>query len=442
MTADRLTVLTSVNRRLASKTFSQKKDGTIQNRSYGNEKYFSVTAIEVAGIGELARALEGLSRNPHAFVVRGEPLPGIDRKRTRRLLHPDRKTGEPATFTEAPRRWVLVDVDEIACPAAIDPKSDPEDAVEHVIGLLPAELHDAWCWWQLSSSQSVFSDTTISMHLWVWLDAPLGGDELKRWAIAANQSAGYKLIDPALFSAVQAHYVAAPDFVAPLPDPLPRRCGLRQGLDDIVSLIIPPPHPKRRDEPGTEGYDPGRGVKAYLDMIGGPMGFVSRSRRRSPPTSRSTAAVPIAGRSRRRSARRSTAPSPTGAMIRKVRATSTTSTSTRSSTRSVHSRETSPAGASFPSRHRSSTTRRPPSPMTGTRPIPTPQTKTSARCRRSSATRRWRYNSPLTITPTGATPHCGASGCSGSAPIGAAKTHCGPSNWRGGSAAAIAPRPL
>ena len=44
MTADRLTVLTSVNRRLASKTFSQKKDGTIQNRSYGNEKYFSVTA--------------------------------------------------------------------------------------------------------------------------------------------------------------------------------------------------------------------------------------------------------------------------------------------------------------------------------------------------------------------------------------------------------------
>ena len=65
MTADRLTVLTSVNRRLASKTFSQKKDGTIQNRSYGNEKYFSVTAIEVAGIGELARALDGLSRNPH-----------------------------------------------------------------------------------------------------------------------------------------------------------------------------------------------------------------------------------------------------------------------------------------------------------------------------------------------------------------------------------------
>ena len=254
MTADRLTVLTSVNRRLASKTFSQKKDGTIQNRSYGNEKYFSVTAIEVAGIGELAPALEGLSRNPHAFIVRGEPLPGIDRKRTRRLLHPDRKTGEPATFTEAPRRWALVDVDKIACPAAIDPKSDPEDAVEHVIGLLPAELHDAWCWWRLSSSQSVFSDTTISMHLWVWLDAPLGGDELKRWAIAANQSAGYKLIDPALFSAVQAHYVAAPDFVAPLPDPLPRRCGLRQGLDDSVSLIIPPPHPKRRDEPGTEGY--------------------------------------------------------------------------------------------------------------------------------------------------------------------------------------------
>jgi hypothetical protein len=50
MTADRLTVLTSVNRRLASKTFSRGKDGTIKNRSYGSEKHFSVTSIEVTGI--------------------------------------------------------------------------------------------------------------------------------------------------------------------------------------------------------------------------------------------------------------------------------------------------------------------------------------------------------------------------------------------------------
>jgi hypothetical protein len=251
-----------------------------------------------------------------------------------------------------PRRWALVDVDEIPCPAATDPKSDPEGAVEYVIGLLPRECWDVSCWWQFSSSQSVFSDATISMHLWFWLDAPLGGDELKRWAIAANQTAGYKLIDPALFSAVQAHYVAAPDFVPPLADPLPRRCGLRPGLDDNVSLIIPPPHPKRPSAPGTGDYEPGRGVKAYLDMIGGATGFLSRSRRPSPLTSRSTGVVPFAGRSKLRSVRHSTAPSLTGATIPRAPATLTTSTSMQSSTRSARSRATSPAGACRRHHHR------------------------------------------------------------------------------------------
>jgi hypothetical protein len=280
------------------------------------------------------------------------------------------------------------------------------------------------------------------MHLWVWLDAPLGGDELKRWAIAANQSAGYKLIDPALFSAVQAHYVAAPDFVAPLPDPLPRRCGLRQGLDDSVSLIIPPRHPKRRDEPGTEGYDPGRGVKAYLDMIGGPMGF------REPIKKAIASYIAIHGsgadcgplKAAIREALDRAEPDwrndPKGAryiddehldaIIDAIRAF----------------QGDKPGRGFIPEPPPEFDDPPPAEPDDRDETDPDPQTKTSARCRWSSATRRWRYNSPLTITPTGATPHCGASGCSGSAPIGAAKTHCGPSNWRGGSAAAIAPRPL
>jgi hypothetical protein len=270
---DSLTVLISTNKKHAGKQFRLDKGGAIKNRSYGLETHFRVEGLAVDSIRSLGRALERVSRNPFAFIVRGEPLPDIDRKRARRLLRPDKKTGEPATFVEAARRWVLIDGDAIPCPAAIDPRSDPESAVEHVIGLLPPELHDAWCWWQFSSSQSVFSDETLSLHLWFWLETPLGGDELKRWAIAVNQAAARKLIDPSLFSAVQAHYVAAPDFVAPLQDPLQRRCGLRKGLDETVSLVIPPPHPKRPEEPGATGYVPGRGVAAYLAMIGGPEGF-------------------------------------------------------------------------------------------------------------------------------------------------------------------------
>jgi hypothetical protein len=270
MTADTLTVLTSVGGALASKIFSRGKDGRIKNKSYGNAKHFAVATVDVEGIAELARALERTSRNRQAFIIRGEPLDGINRRHARRLLYPDKKTGEPATLTERPRHWFLVDGDAIPCPAAIDPISDPEGAVEHVIGLLPPELHDATCWWQFSSQQSVDPDEppSIRLHLWFWSEVPLAGDDLKRWAKAANAAAGFKLIDPAPFSAAQAHYLARPDFVAPLDDPLPRRSGMRHGLDEAVTLIIPPPMPKHQDQPSTGGYEPGLGVAAYLAMIG------------------------------------------------------------------------------------------------------------------------------------------------------------------------------
>jgi hypothetical protein len=273
MAAENLSVLISVGKKHASKQFRLVKDGKIKNRGYGLEKYFRVDSVAVCGIQALAHTLERISCDPFAFIVRGELLPGIDRKRARRLLHPDKKTGEPATFAPASRHWFLVDIDEIACPAAIDPKSDPEGALEYVLGLLPPELHNAWCWWQFSSSQSVFSDWTLSLHLWFWSELPLDDAALTRWAIAANTAAGYKLIDPALYRTVQPHYLALPDFVAPLADPLPRRCGLRQGLDETVSLIVPEPASIRRpDQPSLNGYTPGHGVEAYLGMIGGPKG--------------------------------------------------------------------------------------------------------------------------------------------------------------------------
>src|SRR5262249_15519724 len=81
-----------------------------------------------------------------------------------------------------------------------------------------------------------------------------------------------KLIDPVLYSPVQAHYTAAPLFDG-MGDPLPLRSGTREGLEDSVALIIPPPDAKRPYEPGAEGYEPGIGVDAYLAKIGGPEGF-------------------------------------------------------------------------------------------------------------------------------------------------------------------------
>jgi hypothetical protein len=266
-----LTILSSRGK-YATKQFTRQPDGETKNRGYDREMHFAVESIPINGIHETARELERAAENPFGFVIRGEPLPNINRAHCRRLIHPDPKDGDPATFREEPRHHFIVDIDHIPCPAAIDPKSDPEGAVEHAIGLLPPEMHDGTCWWQMSSSQSVFDDTTLSVHLWYWSERALGSDELKRWGTEVNRLAGYKLVDTSLYNPVQPHYVAAPIFTN-LTDPLPRRTGLRRGLDDDVSLLIPPPDPKHDDQPCEGGWQPGKGTEAYIAAIGGPEGF-------------------------------------------------------------------------------------------------------------------------------------------------------------------------
>ena len=61
-------------------------------------------------------------------------------------------------------------------------------------------------------------------HLAYWSTSPLDEAALKRWAKACNARVGSKIIDPALYTPVQAHYVAAPLFDG-LDDPLPRASG-------------------------------------------------------------------------------------------------------------------------------------------------------------------------------------------------------------------------
>jgi hypothetical protein len=272
--SDTLTVLTSVSGKHAAKQFSlNRKTGELKNRSYGSEKFFSVETIALSGIADLAQTLARLTAQRFAFVVRGELLPAANPKHTRRLLRRDPRTGDEATFKPAPRHWFAVDMDHVARPVLTDPRDDPECAIEYLIGQLPPELADATCWWQWTSSQSLPNhQDTLSARLWFWTFEALDDAALTRWAANANRVAGTKLIDPSLYGAVQAHYVAAPTFTG-LEDPLPTRFGVRQGLDDAVSLVIPEPDAKDPEAPSGQGYEPGRGVEAYLAEIGGAKGF-------------------------------------------------------------------------------------------------------------------------------------------------------------------------
>jgi hypothetical protein len=269
-----MTVLCSVNRLLMTKNISlHRKTGKVIKSAYGNEKHFSVRTVELAGFTDLAARLTTMTAQRHAFVVRGEPLPDTNREKTRRLLHPDLETGEAATFMGAARTWFAIDLDKIKRPVAMDPVVDPEGAIEHLIGLLPPELHDASCWWQFTCSQNLPGCAdTLSARLWFWNREPLDDASLTRWALAANKAAGRKLVDPALYRAVQPHYTADPIFEGGMVDPVPRRCGTRAGLDESVSLVIPEPDPADPHSYTAGGFV-GLGVDAFLAEIGGDRGF-------------------------------------------------------------------------------------------------------------------------------------------------------------------------
>lgn len=272
MTASSMFVLFSISNLYATKRIRQdRKTGKVIKTPYGHESHFRVTRVDLNGFAHLCKCLDTLTERPFAFVVRGEPLADTDLNKTRRLVHPDPETGEPPTFAAAERSWFATDLDKIKRPVAIDPVTEPDGAIEYLIGLLPPELQDASCWWQFTCSQSLPGcEDTLSARLWFWLLDPLDDAALTRWANSANRSCS-KLIDPSVYRAVQPHYIADPIFEDGMRDPLPRRHGVRAGLDNAVSLLIPEPSP---DDPyvGGEGYV-GIGIEGHLLEIGGERGF-------------------------------------------------------------------------------------------------------------------------------------------------------------------------
>jgi hypothetical protein len=268
--SDLLTILRTEGGLATKQIRPEPKTGKLIVTGYGRAKHFSVREQPVDDLISLSVVLADLARASLCFAIRGAALPGINRARCRRLRYPDPHTGDAARFTDAPRHWFAVDLDKLACPVTVDPLAEPADAVEYLIGLLPPELYDASCWWQWTSSQSLPGHAeTLSARLWFWSVDPISDAELTRWSRSANQRAGFRLIDPCLYRAIQPHYTAAPIF-AGMRDPLPRRHGVRRGLDDAVTLVIPEPG---RANHYADGGAVGRGVPAYLDEIGGERGF-------------------------------------------------------------------------------------------------------------------------------------------------------------------------
>lgn len=209
---------------LASKRFSLGADGQTKTESYGFGKTFEASVVPLEGLEDLYKLISRLVDDPRTFLIRGEPLPGRD---LRAITRTKNAKGEPPSFREIPRYWLMIDVDG-ADIGGIDWATPEgcEAAANRVLGLMPLELRKAGYIWQASSSAGIKKGARF--HFFFWLDRPMGEHELTLWGDFTNENLGKKVLDVAVFRTIQPHYVANPIFDGIL-DPVAKRLGYVSG---------------------------------------------------------------------------------------------------------------------------------------------------------------------------------------------------------------------
>jgi hypothetical protein len=211
---------------------------------YSRARNLNVTTIPAADLDDIRTMLGHLIGDPRTAVMRGELIDASRTRGIRRLLYPDRKTGERPTFREQPRRWLALDIEGIYRPETI-PAADLAGCAALAIDTLPAVFSGVRCIVQASASHGIKPD--IRLRLWFWLSRPTSGDELKRWLEGTPA-------DPAVFSAVAPIYTARPIFEGGTIDPLPSRLAEMPGTDFVAvpsPATLAPPE-RARPSPGPQ----------------------------------------------------------------------------------------------------------------------------------------------------------------------------------------------
>jgi hypothetical protein len=184
--------------------------------------------VEVGSFQEFAQALDLLAGQPDRFPMRGELVGPLVQDPQRRLAYTRQGEAE-ATLRDAPRRWLLLDLDT-------DPDRFPAPFLPHGegyarevwqrVGLLAPELQGAEAWYAFTAGAGV--KPGVRMRFAVWLGEPVTTAEARKWCQGLEARLGFQLLDPGLYSPVQPVYVAPP-VCRGMADPIPHRSGVLPG---------------------------------------------------------------------------------------------------------------------------------------------------------------------------------------------------------------------
>ena len=200
-------------------------DGTIV--PYDSTKKFDLAEVVVVDLDALGRILRYLLPRRDLCVVRGAIVDKDRTRRVRRLLYPDKATGDSPTIRDTDHFWIALDVEGVARPDDVD-VADLAACAHLAIALLPGEFHGVRCIVQASGSHGLKAGCRL--RLWFWASRPVSGSELSYWMRRSP-------VDNCLFRPAQITYTAAPVFETGI-DHLPYRLIELPGLS-IVDVPAP-----------------------------------------------------------------------------------------------------------------------------------------------------------------------------------------------------------
>ena len=105
----------------------------VLKRDFDCATFFTAEIVPVTSIRDIHALLCRIEADPHACIIRGAPVAGVDLARVRR-----KKCGIGASFVETPRYWLMIDADGIPMPARTSILENPVEAARAVLDMLAA----------------------------------------------------------------------------------------------------------------------------------------------------------------------------------------------------------------------------------------------------------------------------------------------------------------
>ena len=194
---------------------------------YDKAKRFKV---EVVQTDDFFGLLQSLENDTSKCIIRGNPLPSVDRDCAFRRLD---------SFEDVPCGFMMLDFDGEKMEDWPDLLTEPEQAA---MNLIPDDLGECDFYWSLGSSAGV-KVGKYSLHIWLELKSSLTSAQVRAFTVENG-------FDGKIQHPIQIHYTAKPIFKNGMIDPVKRRSGIvrREGKANIDEILISHRAQEKRDK--------------------------------------------------------------------------------------------------------------------------------------------------------------------------------------------------